>query len=371
MNQNNERVFTPSNKLKSYSLKIGDIELVHDAIISMEFSYKNDSPIVMGKILINDLYDMSQLVDWKSIDVQVLYVDMKSESTEKRFRITQIKEYEHSNYKKAFQLCVQDTFSYKLKHSFLSRGFNTSIINAFQQYLDYLDLNDFDTDFSSMTTTESFTVPKSMNNLDFFINKFKMNGYYLYQNQDSICVKSLSDLSVNSLPENDGLFTNETDNQYYKNRIIASRTHLNDRERVIPKTRSLAFDVNSKKFLYESNNDKTSLSLNDDIDDIQDDVGFRDVYQQHLNFDEHNVMIRDSFLSQNGIELVVNGFKKNTLNQIYDVHLRGNVSTTETQMKGNIIMNGKYVSKRINDKIIGDSFIQKIHLERADIQSNS
>lgn len=371
MNQNNERVFTPSNKLKSYSLKIGDIELVQDAIISMEFSYKNDSPIVLGKILINDLYDMNQLIDWKSVDVQVLYVDMKSESTEKTFKIIQIKEYEHSNYKKAFQLTIQDTFSYKLKHSFISRGFNSSILSAFQQYIDHLELNDFDTDFSAMSQTETFTVPKSMNNLEFFIQKFKMNGYYLYQNQNAICVKSLEDLNVNNLIENDDIFTNETDNQYYKNRIIASRTHLNDRERVIPKTRSLAFDVGSKKFLYDNNNDKSIFSLNDDLDDIQDDLGFRDVYQQHLNFDEHNTMLRDSFLSQNGIELVINGFKKNTLNQIYDVHLRGNVSTTDTQMKGNLIMNGKYISKQINDKIIGDSFIQKVYLERADIQSNS
>lgn len=363
----NEKIFNVSNKLKSYSVSIGEIELVQDVIVSLEISYKNNTPALKGKLLIDDLYDMHSQVDWTTVNINVAYTDLLDVTTEKNFRVTGVQEYEHSNYKKALEISMQDVFSYRFENSFLSKGFNSSVSSAISEYAEHFNL-DNTLDFSEQTS-RSFVVPKNVSNLEFFISELAGDGFYFYQDRDAVRIKSLSDLSVSSLPDTDGIFYDETDNKYYKNRIIASRVDVDKKERVIPKTRSLAYDFENKSILYNNNNDKTPFRLNDSEANIQDTSGYRDIYQNHTNFDEHTKMVRDSFLSQNKVEMVVSGFGKNVVNRIYDLKLRGNIITVETQTKGNYYVSGKYVCYEMVDKIVGDSFIQKIYLERADAQN--
>ena len=77
--------------------------------------------------------------------------------------------------------------------------------------------------------------------------------------------------------------------------------------------------------------------------------------------------MKDAFLSRANIEIVVNGYAQNDLNQIYELQLKGNKSTSDGQSKGNLIIGGKYVSYKLIDKIVADTMVQKIMLYRADL----
>lgn len=366
---NNEQVFSAANKLESYSVKIGTIDLVVDTIISLEMCYKNNTPKVTGKLLIDDLYSLNLLVDWTTIDIEINYTDIKSQLMTKKFKPVLIEEFEHSNYKKAIQINLQDMFSYKLEHSFLSKGFSGTVSEALTAYMTKLELTETLTEFTETELIENFVVPKNVNNLDFFIEKFSQQGYYFFQNRESVLLKSLSDLSIDSLEIKEDLFTNDTDNKYYKNRIIASKVNFNDRKSIGDKKRTVMFNNESKTIIYNNLNDKSEFSLNDNLSEIQNTDGFEEITQQHLSENDHNKKIRDSLIKQNQLEIVVNGFSENKVNQVFNIFLKGNISTSETQILGNLTVSGKYISNIIIDKIVGDSFIQKIYLERSDSQA--
>ena len=55
MSSDNEIIFTASNKLKSCAVSINDIALIQETISHMEFCYKNDTPVITGKLLFNDI----------------------------------------------------------------------------------------------------------------------------------------------------------------------------------------------------------------------------------------------------------------------------------------------------------------------------
>lgn len=360
-------IFSVANKVKSYEVTIGELTLVSDVIVSFEVCFKNDTPKVQAKLLIDDLYDMNAQLNWNETEVYVKYIDLKDHTTSFIFKITKINQFEHQTHRKALELELQDSFSYALEHSFLSKGFTSSTTNALSQYIDNLGISGYATDFTDSDDAESFTVPKNIDNLTFFLDRLYHSGYYFYQTRNGVFVKSLEDLAMGSLAENDDVFYDETDNQYYKNRILASRPITNDRSNVLEKTRSFYYDFDTKNIIYDETNDQSQYVVNSYDDDIQDTNGFIDVYQEHGNFNEHTRKLRDSYFSKNRIEIVTNGFGKNTLHQKYTLQLRGNKGRAESQQLGNESLGGVYVSYKIIDKIVGDSFIQKIFLERPDL----
>jgi hypothetical protein len=96
-------------------------------------------------------------------------------------------------------------------------------------------------------------------------------------------------------------------------------------------------------------------------------IGKRTITQPYLDFSLHRQILKNSFLKQSELEMAVNGFVKNDINQIYELVLKGNIGNSESEIKGNMINNGKYICNTIIDKILGDSFVQKIYLHRADM----
>lgn len=362
-------MFNAANKLKEYTVLINDIELVKEMITTVELSYKNSTPVIYGNLIIDDLFDMNQQVDWLTAIITISYTDLFDVKIDKKFRVIQINEFKHNLNKKGFDLRIQDAFSYKLERSFLSKGFNGKITTALKSYITELGLSDYVLEITDTVESTSFIVPKNVNNLDFFINALKKEGYTFYQTKDAICVKSLAELSFSNLEEEVDEFTDETDNQYYMNKIIDFTIIDTDKLNVKPKIRSFAYNPTTKTIEKNIVNDATLYALNDNPDNVLDNDGYMDYYQQHLNFNDHALRFKDSILQQNKIEMVVYGYAKNSVNKIYNLFLRGNMSTTESQTSGDVTNNGRYVATKVIHKIVGDSLIQKIFLSRADSQS--
>lgn len=366
-----DRLFSVSNKLKNYDVKVGEVELFNETILSVEVSYKNNTPVVFGKLIFNDIYDMNLIHVWRDVGVHISYIDVFDVQVSKNFTILSVTEQYDNMFKKVFVLELQDNFSYELENSYLSKGFNSDPTLALKEFITELEIGEIEgssLEFTNVGSAYNFVVPKNISNLEFFLHEFYKHGYTFYQDKYNVCVKSLSDLSPETLPDN-GLFMNETNNQLYKNKIIDIMSSFNNRISILPKTRSLGYDFNSKNMSSEIDNDMTQYFLNSDPFNIQNTHGYRDVRQQHLDFNQHNLMMKKSFLDQAEIEMIVNGYCNNDLNQVYELKLKGNVATTDTQSKGNLIMNGYYISNKVTDKIVGDSMVQKISLHRSDLTS--
>lgn len=367
-------LFSAANKLKSYTINIGGTILNKEAIISSEVAYTNNSPKVICSLVIKDLHDLNLIHDWKTINVIITYVDIFDEDVEETFIIKDISEEQNDRYEKFLYLELQDIFSYKLENSFLSKSFKTNAIDALKKYITHLGIDSYkEVEFSNSSKVLNFTVPENINNLEWFMLELNKYGFKFYQTKDKICVKSYEDLIPSNLSENNPgkLYLDETSNQLYMNKIYDSKMDHLKRECKPDITRYLAFDINTKTIKYDESNNIDELLLNDDDYNILDSSGKKDYYLTHLDFNQSKSMMKDNLLTTNEILIVVNGYKKNDLNQIYELKLRGNKSNTESQNKGNMILSGKWISQRVTDKIIGDSMVQKIILNRADMVKKS
>lgn len=372
---NADKVLNAGNKLKSYSVKIGDIDLVKEVISSIEISFRNDVPVVLGRVVFDDLYDMNSQLVWRDVSVRVFYMDMFDKSVDMEFYITEIKEAYDDSFKKKYVLELQDKFSYTLGHSYLSKSFNADPVTALKKYIDELKLSSYKTDFDTVSSSSAMVVPCHVDNLTFFLGEFYRRGYSFYQTKEKIVVKHIDKLKTKSLPENDPgkPYKNETDNQLYKNKVTAMKTFFLRRGAIPAVTKSIAYNPAKKAMDSSTDNDNSAYYLSDDAFNLQNVTpgggfhGTKVITQSHLNFDQHRLTLKDSFVRQSEVEIVVNGYVKNDVNQIYELELKGNQAGGEQQAKGNTVIGGKYVSNTVMDKIVGDAIVQKIHLCRADL----
>lgn len=356
-----------ANKLKSYSVKIGSVDLIPETIISLEISHSNKDVIVPGTLVIDDLYDIALLEDLNVIDVEVVYTDIYDKTFEKTFVILKISEFETSKNTKMLSIDLQDKFSYTLETSFYSKSFTGTAIDALKSYLEHLQLKEvLINDLTSIEEVVQFTIPQDQNNLISLQNEFRKLGCYFFQNRDSIVIKKLSEMDFSTLPLN-GLYIQQTDNQLYKNIIHDIYVDQANKTNTPPKSRSLAFDIKSKKMVYMETGDPKLYKIDSNNDNyLQSENGQVDVYQTTLNFDQNEYNIREKFVSQNSCIIAVNGYIDNGVNQIYDLRIAGNKSSSKLIADGDLNLNGKWVSTKVVDKIVGDSLVQKITLNRSD-----
>ena len=372
---NTGKLFDVVGKLKTFGVKIGDLDLIKETIVTAEITFRNDVPVLLARLIITDVLDMNNQVIWRNIPVKIYYVDFYDKILDLEFYITNISEGYTEDFKKTYIIDLQDKFSHVLSTSYLSKSFNTDIISAINSYITELKLTSFKTEFESSSETSAFTVPKNINNLQFFMTELFKRGYSFYRTRNAIVIKHLSNLIPSKLSMNSDEkmpYMTKSSNQFYKNKISAVTVQFNKRDITPPITKSIAYNPVTKNIDYNDDNDNSYYYLGNDIVNLQNTLagsfkGKLEITQPHLNFDMHKLLMKTSFMHGTEIEIVIPGFNSNEVNQIYKIEISGNKATAESQTSGNMIISGKYICNTIMDKLMGDTLIQKIHLYRTDM----
>lgn len=360
-------LFNAANKLKTYNVKINDNDIFSDYVLTFDIEYSNNTPVVNGKFVFKDMFDINQTVSWDEAIVSLSYIDLFEESFNKEFRVISVKEETNEKAEKLVEMKLQDTFSYTLQKSFVSKSFYSNPKEALIIYLKELNITDYEFDLTENNEKFYFTIPENQNNLISFLQEFHKFGYCFYQTKNKICLKSVKDLEPKNLPLNDEEdYVDVSANQLKYNLIRDIYSEHHDREKTPKTTRALAYNILTKRMEYSEFNNVDEYSLNDDQTNIQDTIGRRDVYQTHLNFEQHKKEMKESFFKQNSTTIVINGYAKNDINQIYSLRLKGIKSNKESIDKGNVTIGGKYISVKVVDKIFLDFMIQQVVLQRAD-----
>lgn len=364
-----QRIISAANKLQTYRVNVGHIELVPQMIKSFDVTYMNDSIAVTAMLVVDDLVDLNMNVIWRDTPVELFYMDIFDLSVEKTFTVVNVTEAYDDKKNKTLIIMLQDEFSFKLANSYLCKSYNSNVVSIFKEFVDHLELDIGEGELDNLEDNTEIVVPKTMSNLDFFNREFASNGMVAYQNKKGIFVKHLSNLVPSKLPVQPDDYLNETNNQLYQNRIISLRGSINTRENILPITESIAYNIEKKAFDLFDDNKNESYVLADDVFNLQETqfTGMRAVIQHHLNFDDHTLQLKNSFEKQSELEMVVNGYEKNDINQVYELLLMGNKGSADTQAKGNMTLNGKYVCHKLVDKLIGDTLLQKVFLRRSDL----
>lgn len=358
----------PNTKLKSQSVTLNGFILEKSTVKSIEFAYCNTRPIVKGQIYLEDLNDLNMSIDWSTAVIQVTYIDLLDEMFTRKFNVVDVEEIKEGLSRKSFILDLVDEFSYAFANSYISRSFNVPLNEAIMEIASDLGVDNIpyiDMDFSSVPYTKPYITSKNTNSLSYFTRELYRLGYTFYQTKTGIHIKSLQDLIPITLGIN-GKFSDHPTNQHYMNRIQFHDVLQNNRSGVSPSSTTIAYDPNTKENKRITDDPLNSLRLNSRSVDLSNSTTLGEYLQSQLNNDQRQLDLKREYMDQNILVIYVSGFIKNDLNQIYDVIIKGNDTFIESQMKGDELLNGKYVSKLIQEKIILDSYVQKITLHRAD-----
>lgn len=366
-----DQLIHPGNKLEKYTIQVGDIELIPENILDVEISFNSNSPVIIGKLLFHDLIDINTQLVWRDTNITINYTDIFGENYEIEFVILNIKNHYTRKNEKVLELELQDTLSFRLSKSYLSKGYTSDPATALNDYIQELG---FDSSvINSKTTIDAynFVIPNNISNLNWFLYEFKKHGIKFYRDKNGLNIKSLQDLNPSSLEKRGDSFTNQSPNQMYYRTIYDYLLDYNKRKDILPYIKSLGFNIETKSFEIENTNDNSDYYLNSDefnLQNLYENQGFKNIIQHHLNFNEHTSLLKDSYLKQSEIKIVTSGSLTNDLYQIYELDFKGNVGSAESINEGDAILNGEYISTGISDKILLGSFIQQIHLVRADME---
>jgi hypothetical protein len=356
----------PSNLARAYNITIGTYTLKKEYEFGMlDFLYDLKSPVITGRLIINDIFDIARYVDFKTDIVNVSYIDIFDGSVSMDFIVRRVEEKEHERNQRGIVLTLQDVFSYKLSKSFFSKSFFSNPTKAISTYIDELGLNKYKTNIEKSDLAYEMVIPSHVDNLTSFLREFDKIGYCFYQTKSEIVIKKSDSLTPRNLLVN-GQYFDKNEDQYHTNLIHDIKIERNSRRFLKPKTKAIAFDINTKQMSSVEHNTISELAMNNVVENIQDDLDLKTIYQTHTNFDEHKKRMRGSFIQTNTVMVTINGYAKNDLNQIYALKLSGIKTAEETIIDGNGVVSGNYISTAIAEKIMYDHITQTITLVRAD-----
>ena len=362
-------VFSEStNKLKDFKVTVGEVQLEKSTISSIEIAYDNTRPIVRAQLYFADLYDMNMITDWSEIKVEIVLVDVLDDMFVRSFNVVSVDEPKETMGRKSMILNLVDEFSYKLSKSYISRSFDVPLNEALMEIIEDLEIDKIpfiDLDFSEVPHEKPYMTVKNSNTLTYFTRELYRKGYTFYQSKNGIHIKSLEDLTPRDLPLN-GLFSDHSRNQYYMNKIIESDVRQNDRTNVEAESVSVAYDSNTKEIKRINEDPLDSLRLNSKPVKLNEGTTTQEFMQSQLDPEERKLNLKREYMDQNILQIWVAGFIKNDLNQIYETAIKGNETFTGSQQRGDESISGKYISKQIQEKIIGGNYAQMITLHRAD-----
>lgn len=356
------------NKLKSLKVTVAGTELEPSTVKSLEFAYCNTRPIVRGQLYFNDLYDMNMLTDWSIAKVQVTFVDLLDDMFSRTFHVVNVEEANEEMGRKSFILDLVDEFSYALSQSYISRSFKIPLNEAVLEIASDLGVSEIphiELDFSEVPYDKPYLTSKNINSLTYFTRELYRKGYTFYQTKTGILIKSLDDLIPATCPLN-GEFSDHPKNEYYMNKVIEFNVLQNNRQLVDSKSTTLTYDPLTKTTKKLTEDPLNSLRLNSGSVNLSDSVTEMEYFQSQLDSDQRSLDLKREYMDQNVVQMYVTGFVKNDLNQIYDMRFKGNDTYMESQMKGDELLSGRYISKMIQEKIILDSYVQMITIHRAD-----
>lgn len=360
-------------KLKSLAVNLAGNDLELSTVKSLEFAYSNTRPIIRGQLYFEDLTDMNMTTDWSTSTIQITFIDLLDDLFTRTFHIINVEENKEEMSRKTFTLDFVDEFSYALSKSFISRSFNVPLNEAVLEIAADLGVSDIphiDIDFSEVPFDKPYITSKNLNSLTYFTRELYRNGYTFYQTKTGIFIKSLVDLIPSTLSTN-GDFSDHPVNQHYMNRIQQHEVLQNNRTEVSPGSITIAYDPLTKQNNKILEDPLSSLRLNSKNVNLSDGVTPVEYLQSQLSSSQRSLDLKREYMDQNILNIYVSGYVKNDLNQIYNVQIKGNDTFIDSQMKGDELLSGKYISKLVQEKIILDSYIQKITLHRADQMETS
>lgn len=383
-----EKIFTNTTILQSYVVYLNNQELLEEDILSFELAFNFDKPYVEGNIMLKDSFGLADLDYFDGTTTFKVYAsDMYGEIFSRVFRITSIAFEEYNERFQSFRFGLIDEFYYTLANTYISKSFSkTDPTAAFQEYLTELNLDTYLSDNKveknfEETSAYSFVVPQDRSAYEFFSYEFRQNGLRFYQDRYTVNIKkvdfnALEFIQVDYARGTDHLkFSNNTENNEYGWKIHDWKLIYNDiltANLKRPIQEHQMYDITKKAIDNTTNNLKevygTMQQSDKDFSTLQHTNGAKYVTDADIYIDKQKVQIEDLYNKNTTLEIVVPGnYKYNRVGMLVDVVLKGNPYMNDSALLGDKVHSGVYMVAKITDRYIGNKLLQKVVLNRIDL----
>lgn len=358
-----------TNYITDFQLNYADI--FDTSRISTEsdiYSEYSASFVLTGFVVINDIIDVVNLcLDKPGQKILVNITDIYNEEFTREYVITKSTETKEQD-SKTIRLDFQDIVSWKLQNTYIAKSYlSTTLLDVFKDYMALevdalIDGFPIQKKFKSTSKISNFVVPLDVNFLDFISKEFYKEGIYFYQDKKNIYVGKFDIDPVKYIYK-------QVEQDYYGFMIMDYNGIFNDIRR-IPRQDYLIYDENTKSIVtYKGDLEKFKDTYNLDVNDIkvyseQQQTNGRKLTTHELKFNNSEHIFLD-FKNNTVLEIVVPGnINYNQLYREITIHLTGNINSKDTLDKGDVKLSGKYKIFEIKDKILSNTFTQKMKIRR-------
>lgn len=361
------------NKLK---LENNYIEIIPEWVLDYEALYARNSPKIIGYIIIRDTLDLTAYTDLNKAKIEIFFTDVFDNHNHTIFNITNFKEEAGST--KTLSIQLQDSISYILENTFISRSFNKKTkVQVLSDFITELKINDIIKQQKSKLSFDGdgrktpFTIGRKENLLKAFQRLFNTAGFIMYQDREGFKVRKRSNILPSKLEIEKDIFKDGEQNNLYKNKIFDCEVVLLDKEQAnkIGFEKSYGFDHKSKTMVeYNNNNYLSEVGTNKDDRDFRDTTGTKVSYRNAVEEDGYKSDVQEEMLKMSQMIISVVGLVERDINKVIEVVLQGNKSYADGEINGNVPTSGKYLVYSIIDKYFSGKYIQQLRLCRSDNQ---
>lgn len=359
-----------------FTMTINDLEIMFNDVIDMEINWKDFE--IKGYVKINDLYDLSNLLDINNSTVITLYIDdIYNEYFSRQFIITKYNNNNISN-SKFLYLEFQDIISYKLNNMFVSKTFSSTLLSDVFSYCLSVEIDNLINGFpiekyidSTTTKMANRVLTSNKSALKFLQEEANKEGFKLYQTKKGIHLKDIKNLTPSKLETVEFLYKESAENPIYGFNIMDFKTINDDQSNETPASDVMVYDPSTKKMIkYNQNISDISGDIKSSTSTVnpQSSSGKVTKTQEYLN--SNNIFMNTylNYLRTNGMYIAVPGnIKYNSCFIVIDVAVKGSMSVNESMNEGDRKLSGKYICTEIVDKFLpGEKFIQRMKINRVD-----
>ena len=348
-------------------------EIARNLLDSCEFQYQDFD--ITGYITFRDLFDINNnLNTGPNLQIDFSLKDVDDGEYKRTFVVTKITSSRQQNFD-FVRLELRDIISYTLDNIFESKSYNTiKLSDIFKEFLDKTEKANLKVNISETKERKLYIVNQTKSILDFLIDDLEREGFILYQDKDSINLKSCRDLVPSKLEQAENLYTDKQTNQLYGFRIIEFKQLNNkDIKKIDPKIHCIVYNPETKTMdVFKQNLEdiENELKLNKGAK-AQETKGIKYTTKEYLDDNSLFASTFKRYIKDSQLEIIVPGnIKESKLYRKLETRISGNINVQESQDKGNEKLSGIYICTKIVDKLInGSHFIQKLILSRLDNKS--
>jgi hypothetical protein len=351
------------------SIEFDGVEIPEEFIIDFEINFDITLKVLMNFSITDNLDILNQGLNNDTIFK--LYVEDNYENAFiHKFNILEVQEIRDTKAKLLNFKC-QDFISYGMEHTFVSKSFSGTLSDVWSDYFaDYEgDLGDLqiETDFEDATTEyKGIVVPLTMSFYDFITKEFLKEGMLLYQDRGFIGLKNVNSMIPSSLEKIENSFVLNPQNELYPFKIIDYNAKLfRNKEVAKNQLTSLSYDY-TKKEMVEVKDENSGFELSTSEVSFN---GMTDFQNTIYDYTEDGIKLHSyiNYTKNNQIEIVTPPHFMNKVGSVIDVKLPGNIMMKNSSQEGDVVLNGDYLVKEIQDKrIAGSNYIQKLTIVRVD-----